>query len=113
MSALSTFPSHAEPLIDLIRNQVPVLLDVFNPRDRFSAWSHGAAAIAAVPATVLLWRSAGVDRFRRICLAVYGFSMIVCYTASTLFHSVCGLPGRILAFDRIDHIGIYLWWQEA
>jgi len=103
------FPSLGTAGTDLLRGGAHLLLVVFNPRDRFSAWSHGAAALAALPATRLLWHRSRGDRLRRINLLVYGLSMLACYTASALFHAATGPARRIAAFNRFDHIGIYLF----
>ncbi len=90
----------------LFREAAPVLMGLLNPRDRFSAWSHGAAALFAIPATLLLWRR---GRGRRVSMLVYGLSMIACYTASAIFHGVWGPPRWIAICDRLDHVGIYLF----
>jgi len=93
----------------LFREAAPVLIGLLNPRDLFSAWSHGAAALLAIPATLLLWRRSRGGRDRRISLLVYGLSMIACYTASALFHGLWGPPRWIAICDRLDHVGIYLF----
>jgi hemolysin III len=83
--------------------------DLLSPREPFSAWSHGSAALAALPATLLLWRKCSGDRLRQLSLLVYGLSMTGCYTASLLFHAARGPAARIELFNRLDHAGIYLF----
>jgi hemolysin III len=86
-----------------------VAIDIFHLREPMSALSHGAAAVAALAATRLLWRLSGHNQYRRICLFVYGLSMLACYTASAVYHAAQG-PGRVIAaLDRFDHVGIYLF----
>jgi hemolysin III len=109
MAIFPIFSWQVTAVTNLIRNGSPVLDTVLNPRDRFSAWSHAVAALAALPATVLLWRRGRGNQGRQVNLLVYGLSMFFCYTASSLYHGVCGTPRLIAIFNRFDHIGIYLF----
>lgn len=83
-----------------------------DPYDGLRPWSavtHGVGAALAVAGTVLLsvraalwglgpWASA---------YSIYGASMILLYTASTLYHSLrVGVRGRI-ALRKLDHCSIY------
>lgn len=76
----------------------------------YSALTHGVGAVLALFGTaLLLFRaiSAGKDLWHIISFLIYGISMIVLYTASTLYHSVnTGISGRI-ALRKCDHISIY------
>jgi hemolysin III len=80
-------------------------MDWFYCREPVSAWTHGAWALLAVPASWLLWRRTRGDRGKRVGILVFGFSLIFCFAASWLFHTVP--PGRERRFATLDHIGIY------
>ena len=84
-----------------------------DPYDGLRAWSaitHGAGAgLAAFGTLLLLIRvmllSAGV--WHIVSFGIYGLSMVVLYTASTLYHSVnTSVRGRI-ALRKYDHAAIY------
>lgn len=84
-----------------------------DPYDGLRFWSaatHGGAALLALAGTVLLLVRAvslGGGRTKLASLAVYGLSMVVLYTASTLYHSVTtSVRGRI-ALRKFDHAAIY------
>lgn len=84
-----------------------------DPYDGLRLWSaltHGAGILLAVVGLVLLVvRSAlAGDPFQVTCYAIYGASMVLLYTASTLYHSVrCGVKGR-MALRKMDHTCICL-----
>jgi hemolysin III len=80
------------------------LLDV---REPVSTWSHCAGLMLALPGTLLLWRRSGGDQGKRLALLVYGFSLVFCYLASSLYHGVQLPPARIAAFARLDGVGIF------
>ena len=84
-----------------------------NPYDGLRPWSaitHGAGAVLALFATILLLVKAalsGAGPWKLISFAIYGISMIGLYTASTLYHSVnTTVTGRI-ALRKYDHASIY------
>lgn len=83
-----------------------------DPYDGLRLWSaitHGIGVVLAVVGTVwLIVRAAGQrDGWKIVSFAIYGGSMILLYTASTLYHSLrTGVPGR-LRLKKFDHIAIY------
>ena len=83
----------------------------YDPYDALRPWSaitHGAGAVFAVFATVLLLVFSRGSLWRVCAFAIYGASMICLYTASTLFHSVnTSVRGR-LALRKYDHSSIFL-----
>ena len=76
-------------------------------REPFSAWSHCVGLMLAVPGTLLLWRRSAGDRGKQLAMLAYGLSMILCYLASTLYHGVRLATDRIVAFARLDGVGIF------
>lgn len=74
-----------------------------------SAISHGAGALFGVVALVLcLVRSVQHESTLSIvCSAVYGFTLVVLYTMSTMYHSLKVNRAKKV-FRVIDHCSIYL-----
>lgn len=83
-------------------------MDIFNVREPFSAWSHGAWLALSLPGAVLLWRSAVGDRARQWTLLGYALCLALCATASTTYHSVQVSRAELMPYLLCDHIGIYL-----
>lgn len=83
-------------------------MDLLDPREPVSSWTHGLWLIMAMAGTVLLlWRSRG-DRVKRFSFLVYGSSLIFCSAASMLYHGVRASDRGIATFALLDYIGIYL-----
>lgn len=85
-----------------------------DPYDGLRPWSaitHGVGAALGILGTVLLLVRAalgGLGPWAIVSFAIYGASMIVLYTASTLYHCLrTGVKGR-LALRKYDHMSIYL-----
>ena len=78
----------------------------FHFREPVSAWTHFAALLVAVPGLLILLRSGG-SLGKRISLLVYGLSLALCYSASTLYHGVQLEGDRLGFFVRLDSIGIF------
>lgn len=83
-----------------------------NPYDGLRPWSaitHGVGAALSVLATAALAIDAARlgDVWKLVSFAIYGLSMMVLYTASTLYHCVnTSVPGRV-ALRKLDHTSIY------
>lgn len=83
-----------------------------NPYDGLRLWSaltHGVGAALSVFGTVLLLRRAiqfGTV-WHIVAFAVYCFTMIGLYTASTLYHSVNTSERGRVALRKYDHVSIY------
>jgi len=77
--------------------------------ERFNIWSHGFGCLLSIVGTVLLLRRASQydDRLFIISFGVYGFSLILLYAASTLFHGTKdqALRNRLNIFD---HAAIFI-----
>src|SRR2546427_11237 len=74
-------------------------------REPVSAWTHGAWMLLALPGGWLLWRRTRGESGKRVGIAIYSFSMVFCFGASWLFHSVP--PAWEDRCATLDHIGIY------
>ena len=83
-----------------------------DPYDGLRPWSaitHGIGILLAVAGTVwLIVQAAGQrDVWKIVSFSIYGISMILLYTASTLYHSLrTGVRGRT-NLKKFDHIAIY------
>ena len=76
--------------------------------EQFNAISHGIGALLGIAGLVLLIVfSANKTDWSLFSVVVYGISIIVLFTASTLYHSVSG-EKRKHYFRIIDHISIYI-----
>jgi hemolysin III len=76
-------------------------------REPFSAWSHAAGFMLALPGTVLLWgRSSGSTFAKRVSVLIFGLSLAFCYAASTIYHGSRVPEGGLSVLNRLDHVGI-------
>lgn len=76
--------------------------------ERFNAYTHLAGTLLALAGTVVLIVLGAMkqDVWRIVSFAIYGASLVILYSASTLYHST---RGRLKAFFRkVDHTAIYL-----
>jgi len=73
------------------------------------ALTHGAGAIAAIVGLVLMlvWASTYGDTFHVVSAAIYGGSLILLYSASTLYHAF-PWPRIKAFFQHLDHAAIYV-----
>lgn len=76
--------------------------------ERFNAWTHlvGAALASIGSVWLLVLASLEGNPHKIVGVAVYGATLILLYTASTLYHSVHGPFKRLL--KKLDHLSIYL-----
>lgn len=77
-------------------------------RDPVSSASHFLMAGLAVVATLFLIRLTGGPWPRRLCVLVFGLSMITLYAASGLFHALRLPPDALRVYQKIDMSAIYL-----
>ncbi len=75
----------------------------------FSSVAHGVGSLLAIAATVLLIVFAALDgnALAVVARSIYGATMIILYTMSTLYHSITN-PGAKKVFRVIDHCSIFL-----
>ena len=76
--------------------------------ERFNAWSHLLGAVAACIGAVWMLVVASLDGspWKIVSVAIYGFTLMVLYSASTVYHSVRGRRKEIM--QKVDHFSIYL-----
>jgi hemolysin III len=76
--------------------------------EKFNAWTHLVGALLALTGTVLLVILAahGGDPWKVVSVSIYGVTLVLLYSFSTLYHS---LRGRAKVIMRaLDHDSIYL-----
>jgi hemolysin III len=83
-------------------------LSILDFREPVSAWTHCAWMLLALPGTLFLWRLSRGDRLKQISLSIFGISLVCCYGASTLYHSVRLPQADIALCETLDQIGIYI-----
>jgi hemolysin III len=76
--------------------------------EKFNAWSHLVGALLALAGTVVLivLASIGGDPWKVVSVSIYGATLVVLYSFSTLYHSMRGRAKDILR--KFDHQSIYL-----
>ncbi len=76
--------------------------------ERFNAWTHLVGAVLALVGGVwlLLLASASGDSWKQVSVAIYGVTLVLLYSTSTLYHSVQGPAKRLM--QKLDHLSIYL-----
>ncbi len=76
--------------------------------ERFNAWTHLVGTVLSVTGTVLLIVMAAAmgDPWKIVSVSIFGATLILLYSASTLYHSLRGRAKRIL--QKLDHLSIYL-----
>ncbi|PKM11447.1 MAG: hemolysin III [Gammaproteobacteria bacterium HGW-Gammaproteobacteria-3] len=76
--------------------------------ERFNAWTHLIGALLAVAGTVWLvvLVTLSGDVWKIISAAIYGTTLVILYSVSTIYHSVCGRAKPVLR--KLDHLSIYL-----
>lgn len=73
----------------------------------FSSVSHGVSALLAVAGLVLLLVFCQKTPLYVGCVSVYGVTMVLLYTVSTLYHAL-GLNRAKVVFRSLDHCTIFL-----
>jgi len=76
--------------------------------ERFNAWTHLVGAVLAFIGVVwmLVLASMGGDVWKIVSTAIYGVTLLLLYSASTVYHSVRGRAKVIM--QKVDHLSIYL-----
>ncbi|WP_404417933.1 hemolysin III family protein [Marinospirillum sp.] len=76
--------------------------------EKFNAWTHLLGALLAIAGGVYLLVLASIlgDPWKITSFAIYGATLVILYTNSTLYHSVQGRAKEVL--QKLDHLSIYL-----
>ena len=75
--------------------------------EQLNAWTHGFGALMGIVGLILLILYTNHSQWNLFSVILYGFSIILLFSASTLYHSVKG-EKRKHYFRIIDHISIYV-----
>lgn len=76
--------------------------------ERFNAWTHLIGAVLASLGAIWLLVLAALDgeQAKIVSAAIYGLSLILLYSISTLYHSLRGRAKVVMR--KLDHLSIYL-----
>lgn len=76
--------------------------------ERMNAWTHLVGAVLAAVGAVWLLLPAAFegDPWKIVSVCIYGTTLIVLYSVSTIYHSVRGRRKAIM--QKLDHLSIYL-----
>ena len=76
--------------------------------EKFNAWTHLVGALLALTGAIwlLVLAIASGDGWKIFGVAVYGATLVLLYSISTIYHSVRGRAKRVLR--KLDHLSIYL-----
>lgn len=76
--------------------------------EKFNAWSHLIGTVLAAIGAVwlLVLASSTGDLWKIVAVAIYGVTLILLYSISTLYHSMRGPAKRVM--QKLDHLSIYL-----
>ncbi|WP_172149035.1 PAQR family membrane homeostasis protein TrhA [Pseudomonas tumuqii] len=76
--------------------------------ERFNAWTHLVGAVLAFVGALWLLVLASLDgeAMKIVSVAIYGATLLLLYSVSTIYHSVQGRAKVIMR--KIDHLSIYL-----
>ena len=77
-------------------------------KDPISGLTHLASALAAVGGLIALWFLSPAEGQTRPSAVVYGFSLVLLFSASAAYHLIKTSPGRELWLRRLDHTAIFL-----
>ncbi|MFK3768035.1 hemolysin III family protein [Pseudomonas putida] len=76
--------------------------------ERFNAWTHLVGAVLACIGAIWLIVAAGLqgDPWKIVSFSIYGGTLLLLYSISTLYHSTRGRSKVIMR--KLDHLSIYL-----
>lgn len=77
------------------------------PKEPFCGLSHMAGIVLSVIALILLLMASKGRLLHMTAFAIYGATLIVLYTASTLYHSLRVSQEKELILMRFDHCAIF------
>jgi hemolysin III len=98
----------ARPLPQFLTRSLPERLHVGIFKDPASAWTHFLGLLAAVVATTVLVRRAGMDGPKAAGMMIYGGALIAVFLASSLYHFFDAGERGNRWLRRLDHSAIFL-----
>jgi len=76
--------------------------------EKVSAYTHGALVPVMAAGTILLSILAGKNLYLQISLLIYGFSAIILFTASFVFHATLKFGNEKTFWRKVDRSAIFL-----
>lgn len=77
-------------------------------REPVNGLTHFGAAIAAAAGLIVLLVVSHDDGRKLVSLLIYGLSLLLMFSASSIYHLVKAKPRTIQALRKLDHAAIYL-----
>ena len=77
-------------------------------KEPFSCYSHLLGVVLAVPGLIWLVLQSNGEPLRTVGFSIYGMSLILLYSASTLYHWLPLSPHEEDLLRRFDHVAIYV-----
>jgi hemolysin III len=77
-------------------------------KDPVSCYSHLAGVLLSIAGLVVLVVASGGDPWRIVGFSIYGASLVLLYTASTVYHWLDLSPRGDDLLKRIDHVAIFV-----
>ncbi len=76
--------------------------------ERFNAWTHLLGALLALSGAIWLIAvtARSDDLLNTFSVSIYGVTLVMLYSISTIYHSLRGRAKRVLR--KLDHLSIYL-----
>lgn len=77
-------------------------------REPVNSWIHIISALLSVAGLILLLSQGWGNTLKELSLLIYGLSLILMFSASTIYHSVNTDAQTLLRLRKFDHSAIYL-----
>ncbi len=78
-------------------------------REPFNTYSHAAGIALGLAGMVVLAVLANGDVLKLVGALVFGLTMTLMYTSSTLYHALNVSPKALVSLRRLDHAAIFLF----
>jgi hemolysin III len=77
-------------------------------RDPVSSWIHLISALLSVVGLAALLVFGRSSPIKELSLLIYGLTLVLMFSSSTLYHSIRTNPTTLLRLRKMDHSSIYL-----
>lgn len=78
-------------------------------REPFNTYSHAAGIALGLAGTIVLAILAGGNALKLVGALVFGLTMTLMYTSSTLYHALNVSQKALVSLRRLDHAAIFLF----